>query len=247
MKAILSTILTVFILATVSCRKNRQDASYKDVPRVMFAGSEKDKATTDSTLFSFTTLPLTTTTYDLTLVVKIMGQTATVDRTFLLGVQDSGTTALPAEYELPASFVLKAGEILAHVPITVKKSGRIDSMNVKLIVNAVSNDFFETSELSTYRFVWSNDVVKPRSWESTFINYVGKYSKAKHRLMLASTPYKDLNLIDYNISNDFNIFGTVIAIRDQSAKALKAFNEANPGKPLRNEEGNVIAICRNCE
>lgn len=226
----------------MACKKNTFDLEYKDVPRIMLWGSEAERATSDSTVFSFAGLPMETTAHNLTLVARIAGNSTSYDRTFSIEVDPQRTTAAPSEYELPTSFIIEAGFFSANIPIKVKKTPRMDETSVKLGLRLVSNEEFEASERSKFSFVWSNDVIMPSNW-GNFVNYVGRYSKAKHRLILSSTPYKDLELI----TGGFEIYGDIIYIRDAAAKALAVYNAANPGNPMLNDEGHPIAICRQCD
>lgn len=240
-------ILLAFMLfpMVMACKKNAQDKEYKDASRVMLEGLFTENATTDSTQFTFANLPIATTETNLTLVARISGPIANVDRTYKVVVDPKGTTALPSEYQLPATFTIKAGKYVSNTPILIRKTPRMDNSNVTLVLRLESNENFQTSEKPSFKFVWTNDVTKPRTWDGTFVNYLGKYSKAKHRLVISSTEYKDLNKIE--ITTDFTIVGTILYIRDQSVLALNAYNLANPSAPLKNEENNNIAICRSCE
>lgn len=246
MKNTINILLAAVLFALVmACKKNAQDSAYRDASRIMLEGLITENATPDSTLFTFATLPIATTETSLTLVARIAGPVSDIDRTFRIVVDSKGTTALPSEYQLPTTFTVKAGKYVSNTPIIIKKTPRMDNSNVTLVVRLEANENFQTSEKPTFKFVWTNDVTKPRTWDGTFVNYLGKYSKAKHRLVISSTEHKDLNKIE--ITTDFTIVGTILYIRDQSAAALNAYNLANPSSPLKNEENNNIAICRNCE
>lgn len=238
-------LLGVLLMTLGACKKNEKDLVYKDVPRIMLEGSAADKATRDSTVFTFSIFPATTTEYNLTLVAKIAGNLSTEDRTFKVEVDPANTTANTAEYSLPSSFVVKAGQYFANIPIKVKKTARLDNISVKLGLKLASNENFELSERSKFKFVWTNDVTKPTSWESTHVYYLGKYSKVKHRLIIASQEFKDLNLLDYNISGN-SVFGAVIYIQAEASKALNAYNAAHPGSPLQSETGGAIGLCPTC-
>jgi hypothetical protein len=176
----------------------------------------------------------------LNVVASISGNTSDSDRTVKI-VIDPSTTASPLEYSFPNTAVIKAGTFSTVIPVTVKKSSRLDDRTVKLVVKLESNEDFETSERSVYRFVWTNDVVRPSTWDSWMWRYFGNYSKVKHRLIISSNvpPYTDLEL--YN-GPDYII--QYVTIRDNALLALSAYNAVNP--PLKNEYGDVIGFCNGC-
>lgn len=218
---------------------------FKDVNRITIEGLPAERPVADSVNFSFAPYPVATTSYPLTLVAKIGGEVTDSDREFKVEVDAGKTTADPSEYVLPSSFVIKAGTVVSNIPITVKRSARIANRSVKLTLKTSANHNFEMGKKSAFTFIWTDDVVRPATWGTGFQFYLGNYSKVKHRLILSSTEYKDLNLIDAN--KDFALYDVIMYIASATLAAKNDYNAAHPGAPLKNEFGDVIDICQDCK
>ena len=238
-------ITAIAVSSLFGCKKNEQDARFKDVDRINIEGLPEELAVADSVNFSFAPYPSTTTSENLTLVAKIGGAVTATDREFKLEVDAAKTTADPSEYALPASLIVKAGTAVSTVPITLKRSARIANRSVKLTLKAVANSNFQLGQKSSFTFIWTDDVVRPATWGNGFQFYLGNYSKVKHRLILSSTEYKDLNLLD--ASKDYAIYDVIMYIASATLAAKNDYNAAHPGAPLKNEFGDVIDICADCK
>lgn len=238
-------IATIAMSSLFGCKKNEQDAKFKDVDRINLEGSQQELAVADSVNFSFAPYPSTITSYNLTLVAKVGGTVADKDREIKIEVDASKTTADPSEYALPSSFIIKAGTVVSNIPIILKRSVRIASRSVKLTLKTVSNTEFQLGQKSSFTFIWTDDVIRPSTWSNGFQFYLGNYSKVKHRLILSSTEYKDLNLID--ASKNFDLYDVIMYIASATRAAKNDYNAANPGAPLKNEFGEIIDICADCK
>jgi len=238
MKKILNIILLCFLCAGTfyACKKNEQDKTFRDVNRINIEGLSTENPAGDSVMLSFAVYPTTVTEHNLTLVGRAAGTVSDKDRVFKVEVDPSKTTADPSEYVLPANFMIKAGTVVTNIPIKLKRSARIANRSVRLSLKISRNENFDVGKKTSFNFVWTDDVVMPQNW-TTY--YWGKYSKVKHRLMLASTPYTDLNL--------GTNYAAMMYVASATLEALTAYNNAHPGNPLRNEFGAVIAICNGCE
>lgn len=246
MKTTINTVVTAVMAIGLffGCKKNEQDTSFRDVNRISVEGLPADRPTADSVKYSFAAYPAVI-TYNLTLVVKIGGEVINTDREFKIEIDAAKTTAVPDEYTLPSSFIIKAGSVVANVPITVKRSARTRTRSVKLTLKAVPNDNFELGKKSSFTFIWTEDFIKPANWAAFFQNTLGNYSKAKHELIVLNTDYKDLDLIDPN--KDFNQYTVISYLASAALAAKNEYNAAHPGAPLKNEFGEVIDICRDCK
>lgn len=238
MKKILNLVVLLFMCSGLfyACKKNVQDKEFKDVNRINIEGLSTESPVGDSVMLSFAVYPTTVTEYSLTLVGRVAGTISDKDRVFKVEVDPAKTTADASEYVLPSSFVIKAGTVVTNIPIKLKRSARIANRSVRLSLKISKNDNFDVGKKTAFNFVWTDDVVLPQNW-TTF--YWGKYSKVKHRLMLASTPYTDLNL--------GTNYAAMMYVASATIEALTAYNNAHPGAPLRNEFGAAIAICNGCE
>ena len=238
-------ISAIAICSISGCKKNEQDAKFKDVNRINLEGSQQELAVADSVNFSFAPYPSTTTSYNLTLVVKIGGTVTDKDREIKIVVDAGKTTADPSEYVLPSSFIIKAGTVVSNIPINLKRSARIANRSVKLTLKTLSNTEFQVGQKSSFTFIWTDDLIRPTTWDNGFQFYLGNYSKVKHRLIFSSTEYKDLNLID--ASKNYDLYDVIMYIASATLASKNDYNAAHPGAPLRNEFGEVIDICQDCK
>jgi len=241
----IAVIAAIGIAVFFGCKKNIQDTDFKDVDRITLEGLPEERPVADSLNYSFSISPTTTTAATLTLVVKLGGNVVDTDRNFKLEVDAAKTTADASEYTLPTSFTIKAGKVATNIPVTLKRSSRIADRSIKLTIKAVANENFQVGRKSSFTFIWTDDVVKPVTWTGSLQFALGNYSKVKHRLVLSSTEYKDLNLID--ATKDNALYDVIYYIASATLAKLNEYNTAHPGAPLRNEFGEVIEICGSCK
>lgn len=238
--AILIALVTLPLL--FACKKNEQDKTYKDVNRIGIAGDPLEYATADSLLFSFAVYPAGTSEAPVSVIATIMGGVSSSDREFQLEIDPAKTTAMPAEYALPPSFIVKAGSATARIPVVLKRSTRIQSSSVKLALRVAANANFEAAPKSTFSLVWTDELTKPANWDGSGAVgfYFGKYSKVKHRLIVDATEYKNLAVLS-------GLYNQLFYIASRALEDLTAYNAAHPGEPLKSEGGIAIGICSSCE
>ncbi|MEJ2881676.1 DUF4843 domain-containing protein [Pedobacter sp. GR22-6] len=234
--------LLMLIALSMGCKKNEQDKAYKDVNRIGIAGDPLEYATADSILFSFAVYPAGTSEANVSVIGTVMGAVATTDREFKLEIDAAKTTALPAEYVLPASFIVKAGSATARIPVTLKRSARIQNASIKLALKVAGNTNFEPAPKSTFSMVWTDELTKPTNWDgaNSVGFYFGKYSKVKHRLIVDATEYKNLAVLSGN-------YNALFYIASRALEDLTTYNAAHPGNPLKSEGGITIGICSSCD
>lgn len=186
MKKLLITLTVAGLLA--GCEKDRI-AHYGETEYVYFAN-----ASSNVVEYSFAFNPgaaLDT----VPLVVRLIGKPVDQDRTVTLSVDAEHTTALPADYTLPATAVLRAGRVIDTIPLVLHKSQRLTDEKYTLRLNLLPNEYFELGPVTnTYIDVLFSDIIaRPAWWTATVTNnFLGVYSDAKYRYFIEATGVADL-------------------------------------------------------
>jgi hypothetical protein len=129
--------------------------------------------------------------------VIVSGKRAPRDRSFVLSVVDTATTALsPLHYEaLKPSYILPADSGTIRVPIILKNTDpELDSKSLLLTVIVSGDKDFKTQLPQVVRqktILFSNRLERPDWWES-WEDQLGVYSRTKHQLFLISSGTRDL-------------------------------------------------------
>ncbi|NII29068.1 DUF4843 domain-containing protein [Pseudoflavitalea sp. X16] len=244
-KTIHCIILTIFLPAAfTACKKNVHDASFKAQARLQVGGVEAEGARKDSIGFTFAIWPTTLADTVVTVVVQTMGNVADKDRSFTL-VADSGTTALPAEYELPSNLVIPANSFKVMFPVRIKRSDRLKNEIVKLVLRVQPNEHFlpgpvlaGTADLGpAFRIVWTEVLTQPAVWNNSMLYAVGRWSRVKHQAIIDVTGIRNYDGLNYS---------QTYAIAAVMLDWLNAYNTAHPGAPLLDEKGQEVRICSQC-
>lgn len=122
------------------------------------------------------------------LQVNLLGQMSTQERYFNVGVNQDQTTAEEGiHYEaLESQYTLGADTTSCSFPVVFYNHKSLGAEPYTLDVVIESNDTFDLGleGKTNARILIYNDVVKPLIWDVYFYNYLGPYSKAKHRVVL---------------------------------------------------------------
>ncbi len=120
--------------------------------------------------------------------VNLLGRVADQERYFNIGVNQNQTTAEEGvHYEaLESQYALEADTIRAAFPVVLYNHETLGTEPYTLDVVIEGNDTFEPGleGRTNARLLIYNDVVKPLIWDQYYYNYLGPYSKAKHRVIL---------------------------------------------------------------
>jgi len=227
------------VITLVSCKKNVLDATFKGDTEINISGSALEGAVADSVAFTFAIWPVTLKDTVITATVQIAGNLSDKDRTFQVQA-DNTSTAVPTEYVLPSSFVIKANTTMTSFPIRIKHSTRLDANNttVRLILNLVQNDNFKPGVGYTrLRVIWSNILIKPAAWDANLLYSVGKWSKVKMQAVIDATGIRYYAGLSY---------AQQYAIAASTLVYVTNYNAAHPGSPLLDENGVQVQICSNC-
>lgn len=145
--------------------------------------------------FSFTYGPVEREIDTIKLIVKTMGIPADYDRPFALQQLVTGDNdAVPGVHyvafddpELAAKFYyVPAGAIEIEIPIVVKRDPSLKTKNYTLRVGFKPNDEFNygSKEFSFKRIILSDQLIKPKNWDSYCGHFFGEYGPVKHQFMI---------------------------------------------------------------
>ncbi|WEK37024.1 MAG: DUF4843 domain-containing protein [Candidatus Pseudobacter hemicellulosilyticus] len=239
------TLLILLTLVAVACEKNEQDPSFKTQARLLLSGLEAEGARTDTIGFTFAIWPTSLADTQVTVVAQTMGNLSGQDRSFSIAV-DTGTTALPEEYSLPASFVIPADSFRARFPVTIKRSSRLTAQAVKLALVVKENEHFLPGPRFTgsvvysgprFSIVWTEVLTQPAIWNSSMLYAVGRWSRVKHQAIIDVTGIRNYEGLGY--SQTYAIAATML-------DWLNDYNASHPNDPLRDENGLEVKICSQC-
>jgi hypothetical protein len=247
---------SLFASVLTACKKNVLDPTYKGETQLIIGGDFSQNAVGDSVVFSFAEYELTTTEAQIILNARIAGDVASQDREFKVEVVDSLTTALPSEYEVPTGLKIPAGQVSTVFFLKVKRTARLVSQMAKVVLRVLPGENFKpgqktplghiiASNLSpviinygpTYQVNFTDMLTKPATWDIAGFGmngYVGTWSQVKHKLIIDATGIRNFNALTN---------AQKYQVQSVAARYLADYNDANPGNPLKNENGVVIKIC----
>lgn len=122
------------------------------------------------------------------LQVNVLGQMSSQERFFDIGINLNNTTAEEGtHYEaLESQYPFAADTIHASFPVILNNHESLGAEPYTLDIVLESNEAFDLGleGRTNARILIYNDVVKPLVWDQYYYNYLGPYSKAKHRVVL---------------------------------------------------------------
>lgn len=182
MKIYITIIAIVFVL--FSCSEEETMTYNSD--RYLYFTTGLDSADLS---VSFSHYP-TSSEYRAGFELNLMGELLTGETTYRISVVDTGTTALPEEYDLDLAPTFGAHQLKDTLYVTLKKSDRLSDGPVTLMIKLEEGNGF-TPGLSRNRTVkvhFDNVESKPLWWEGDIITvYLGEYSPEKYRHFLIAT------------------------------------------------------------
>jgi hypothetical protein len=249
-KILLKSICVVAaLIICISCKENELDPTFKGESRALIGGTLAEGAGAKSILFSFSTYNEDVKEIKLNLLVQAMGNLSNKDRTVSL-IIDTNSTALENEYIVPTTITIPAGDFKATVPVILKRSERLKTMEIKLALRVVKSDDFLPGPPQegvvgaglnpTFEFNYTDVFTKPAFWDaagsrnmnSTF----GVWSITKHRLMVELSGIRDFSAITQR--DKYVIQGLCIDFINRYL--------AENGTPYLNEREEAIGFCNNC-
>ena len=217
-KYMIAAAAGVAMVSLASCEKEimtyeGQDGIYFDV-RWGLEGREKYWAHQYYTPAEFGTMNNDVNSYEVSIRVTTSGTPKSYDRPFSITIGKDSTNAIEGEDYEPfgMDYVLKAGEQYAYIPITMKRSERMQHDTISLQLQLQPNEYF-TCPFTNYgdhpqggvpftiygynynaaehKIVASDVMTKPEGWLGDGLGtgggIMGKFTAKKWRLMMELT------------------------------------------------------------
>lgn len=183
-KLILPGVLAAALLSPACGDSDIEAYSTKD--KVWFTQKRSDGTVVGDILRSFSHYPGSE-TLDVAFQVNLIGATADHDRRYAVVIDEEQTTAVASEYEIHPT-VLPAGAVQTDLVVTLKKMPRLETEEVKLVLQIVPNESFEAgySNSLTACVTFNAITSKPDWWTDAIAKtYFGEYSKEKFEAFYA--------------------------------------------------------------
>ena len=232
MKKIKSMILLLAVIGMFAACENDK-FYYQDEARVRIEGPYEWAVGTDSLNFSFAVYPSSVQEQEMKMILYVMGEAASTDRTAKLEVDASRTTASAAQYILPETVTVPAGKLEVPFIITLKRSEDLTSQTVSLYLRvAESNDFkIGVVEQNHFCLKWNDVLGKPKNWDTELTEFFGEYSYVKYRFLIATIGFGEFgNGMTWSELMNYQII---------MKTALDEYN-ASPAGPLKDENGQLV-------
>lgn len=232
MKKIKSMILLLVVIGMFAACENDK-FYYQDEARVRIEGPYEWAVGTDSLNFSFAVYPSSVQEQEMKMILYVMGEAASTDRTAKLEVDASRTTASAAQYILPETVTVPAGKLEVPFIITLKRSEDLTSQTVSLYLRvAESNDFkIGVVEQNHFCLKWNDILGKPKNWDTELTEFFGEYSYVKYRFIIDTIGFGEFgNGMTWSELMNYQII---------MKTALDEYN-ASPAGPLKDENGQLV-------
>lgn len=243
-KAIIGMLLLVVgLLLNWRCSEYEM-IQYSEKNRINFVGIDKSNQDTDDP---------STLNAEMNFGLHLKGDSVNVD-TLLVRVRLQGhLSASPLKIVLKADAVdgFPAAEVIfpeayqiadsayrAVLKVVVKRPALRDKeYRANLVFDYDNSDVaIGVDTLKTYRLTVRDELtlkmlkIDQEYWDQAFAPKIGPYSNVKIRFMVMTTK-----------STDFSTYNWLSALRLKALRdALTAYNTANPGNPLKDENGNLV-------
>ena len=224
-------LLLVVIGMFAACENDK--FYYQDEARVRIEGPYEWAVGTDSLNFSFAVYPSSVQEQEMKMILYVMGEAASTDRTAKLEVDASRTTASAAQYILPETVTVPAGKLEVPFIITLKRSEDLTSQTVSLYLRvAESNDFkIGVVEQNHFCLKWNDILGKPKNWDTELTEFFGEYSYVKYRFIIDTIGFGEFgNGMTWSELMNYQIL---------MKTALDEYN-ASPAGPLKDENGQLV-------
>ena len=232
MKKIKSMILLLAVIGMFAACENDK-FYYQYEARVRIEGPYEWAVGTDSLNFSFAVYPSSVQEQEMKMILYVMGEAASTDRTAKLEVDASRTTASAAQYILPETVTVPAGKLEVPFIITLKRSEDLTSQTVSLYLRvAESNDFkIGVVEQNHFCLKWNDVLGKPKNWDTELTEFFGEYSYVKYRFIIDTIGFGEFgNGMTWSELMNYQII---------MKTALDEYN-ASPAGPLKDENGQLV-------
>jgi len=229
-----TAMIAALMLMATSCRND--GFYYQDEARARIEGPYEWSLGADSLDYSFAFYPSTVTETAMPMTLYLMGETAGHDRTVRLEAVADATTATATHYTLPTEVIIPANKYSAPFDVVLKRTADLTDRTVRLRFRIVDNADFKAgvAEKNTFTLNWNDMLSKPRNWDD-LTEFFGTFSITKYRFIIDTLAIGefDVNTMTWGQLNNYKIL---------LRTALAAYNEAHPGAPLRDENGQLVTF-----
>ncbi len=228
-------LIALILTAGVWTGCENDDFYYQDEPRARLTGPYDWALGTDSLEFSFAIFPFYVET-EMEITVSVMGSASTTDRIVNLGVVAEKTTATSAHYSIPTQVTIPAGKFESNFKVKLFRTPDLLLKKVNLYINVLESSDFKpgVKEQDHFLIRWSDILSKPKNWDS-LTEFFGAFSLTKFRFIIET-----LELGEFSI--DTMTWAELTNYKIRMKTALNAYNEANPGNPLKDENGQLVSF-----
>lgn len=230
--------LTVLLIA--GCTKDKR-LMYEEDPRIYFTKFILGVTNPDSAIYSFTLKPADQTKDTAYLTMRIMGSAVDRDRVIKVIVSPTSTAKEGYHFDF-GPLIMPANEYQTQIPVFLyRKPGLKDSIVHLELAVGTSVDFkpgYEDKVRGSafdrlhYKISFTDQVLKPRNWDSYLVNYFGEYSKTKFEFMIRKTGKSEWERAIF--PQDLNFYIQTVK------RELLEYEKVNG--PMLDENGNRISF-----
>ena len=210
---------------------------YQDEPRVRIEGPYEWAVGTDSLTFSFAVYPSQVQAQDMEMKLYVMGEAASTDRTAKLAIDKILTTADPSQYVFPETVTIPAGQLEAPFIVTLNRTDDLTSSTVSLYFKVVETNDFKAGVIEQNHFCikWNDTLSKPKNWDTELLEFFGEYSLVKYRFIIDTIGFGEFSAktMSWSELTNYKII---------MKTALDEYNDAHPGAPLIDENGQLVTF-----
>lgn len=196
------------VLFLGACKKS-EPTSFSASPQIYFYDAETNTGKVrDSVMISFARLGNDVKETTVNVPLEFIGTVSTSDRPFRIVVSKEKTTAVEGKHFalLPETYKVIKGASKAVLPIKIMSTSDLDNKTVQVVLKLEKNENFDTNfqfvnsdlntmDLSSYRILISNMLLKPSWWDDYIETYLGTFSRKKVEVIFDVTK-KNLNAIE---------------------------------------------------
>lgn len=200
MKSIFSFGLLVSIaLGFTNCKKS-DIMTYDSMNYLQYTDNSKD-----TVYVSFFSRPKENTVH-IPAAVKIVGQLPQTDRNYTVEIDTKETTALPAYFKMPSSFVFGKGKVTDTAYIDFIRHNDLLNKSFVLVIKITKLDAGGLGQTNFTKKIFKIDNIaaKPAWWNFTMeSNYLGVYTEKKFRVFMDVTGVGMLDKYTPNEQREF--------------------------------------------
>jgi hypothetical protein len=230
--SILGLIIGLLVLS--SCEND--GFYYQDEARIRIEGPYRWAVGTDSLEYSFITSPPEVSEITLEISLHVMGLAAPRDRIAKVRVVAEKTTAGSSHYSMPMEATIRANELTAILPLTLHRTNDLQEQTVRLDIAVDESVDFKSGVVERNHLLvkWNDILSMPNNWDE-LVEFFGAFSMVKYRFMINTLGVTEF---DTTVMSWAQLMNYKIVLQN----ALNEYNAANPGNPLRDENGQFVTF-----